>query len=429
MNGQPSPTTPSSQTRSVLLALFGATLLKVLWALNSVGSVDAVLFFNFARGIEEHGLTALYGMDEKFNHTPLTGTFALMLYRAAGGEPAINAQKGAVRSDAEMRERSDVLLRFSFLLRMASILADIVVVAALLRWRERLGNSPPWWGLILFAASPVSLMISGFHGNVDPIMAAALFLSTVAAACGRPALCGALFGLACNVKIVPTALGPVFFFFWLARSGGNVTRFILASGAVMLAGWSVPLIVCPKDYLHNVFGYGSTWGVWGVSWLLRMTGWEAVQKIDFKALTDTQNAIASVLKFAAIGGIAAAGWFRRKAVPAQFPATLGVAWLLFFIFAPGVGVQYMAWPAPFLLLLSARGYAAITAAATVFLAVFYHSTSEGRWPWFLAVPRGPETPLWSAWALPTWLAFIGVFAALAWRRRLGATESSAATPA
>ena len=43
---------------------------------------------------------------------------------------------------------------------------------SLLRWRSKLGNAPPWWTLILFAASPVSLMISGFHGNVDPVMVA-----------------------------------------------------------------------------------------------------------------------------------------------------------------------------------------------------------------------------------------------------------------
>jgi hypothetical protein len=421
------PTPTPARTRAVLLALLGATLLKILWAWNSVGSVDAVLFFNFARGIEEHGLSPLYGMDEKFNHTPLTGGFAVLLYRAAGGVPAVPPQAHAVRSESDMQERSAVLLRFAFLLRLASILADIAVVAGLLRWRAQLGNRPEWWALILFAASPVSLMISGFHGNVDPVMVAALFFATVAAACGRPVLCGLLFGLAANVKIVPIVLAPVFFFFWLARSGA--WRFVLASGAVMLAGWSLPLLVCPKDFLHNVFGYGSTWGVWGLPYLLRLTGWEEVQKIGFKSLTPTQNMIAAGLKFAAIGGIATVGWLRRQAAPAEFAATVGLAWLVFFICAPGVGVQYMVWAAPFLLLLTARGYAAITAAATVFLFVYYHSTSPGSWPWFLVIPRGPETPLWSAWGTLAWLSFVGVFFALVWRRRLAAGSQVAALPA
>jgi len=159
-----------------------------------------------------------------------------------------------------------------------------------------------------------------------------------------------------------------------------------------------------------------------VTWLLRISGWSEVQRIDFTGLTATQNAIAAVLKFAAIGGIATVGWLRRKAAHAEFAATVGLAWLVFFICAPGVGVQYMVWAAPFLLLLTARGYALITAASTVFMCVFYHSTSNGHWPWFFALPRGPEAPIWSAWAMLAWLGFTGVFVALLWQRRRAASQ-------
>ena len=396
-NAAASPNASPTYIRAVLVALFAMTLLKILWALTSAGSVDVVLFYNFGKGVEQYGLTEIYRMDEKFNHTPLTAGFAWLLYHIAG----------------------DDKLQFAFMLRLASIIADVAVVGAMLRWRAKLGNLPAWWALIVFAASPVSLMVSGFHGNVDPIMIALLFLATVAAANERPVLCGVIFGLAANVKIVPIIVSPVFFFFWLGRTnpGPGLLRFMLASGSVMLAGWSLPLVVCPRDYIHNVFGYGSTWGVWGLPYLLRKTGWEEVQKIDFKGLTATQNMLAAVLKFAAIGGIATVGWLRRKVAPSELAATIGIAWLVFFIFAPGVGVQYMVWAAPFVLLLSARGYAVITAATTVFLFAFYHSTSSGRWPWFFAVPRGPETPLWSAWGVLAWLGFLGVFIALV--RRCG----------
>ena len=402
-NAAPHPQASHAYIRAVIGVLILMTLLKMLWALNSAGSVDMVLFYNFGKGVDQYGLTEIYKMDEKFNHTPLTGGFAWLLHRIAG----------------------DDKMQFAFLLRLASIIADVAVVGALLRWRAKLGNLPPWWALIVFAASPVSLMISGFHGNVDPIMIALLFLATVAAATERPVLCGLLFGLASNVKIVPIVLSPVFFFFWLARPGAalGALRFAGASGAVMLAGWALPLVVCPRDYIHNVFGYGSTWGVWGLPYLLRQTGWEEVQKIDFKGLTATQNVLASLLKFAAIGGIATVGWLRRKVAPSELAATIGIAWLVFFIFAPGVGVQYMVWAAPFLLLLSARGYTAITAASTAFLFAFYHSTSSGRWPWFLAIPRGPETPMWSAWGVLAWLSFCGVFIALAMRRFVPRAET------
>lgn len=385
--------------RLVLGALIIATAAKLAWATHSAGSVDAVYFFNFARAIGDAGLCALYPADVRFNHTPLTGSFAWTLYRVAGGD----------------------FQTFSFLLRLASTLADAVTVIALLRWRTKIGARTPWWAIALLAASPVSIMVSGFHGNVDPIMVAVLFLAAIASTELRPILSGILFGLACSVKIVPLVLAPVFFFFWLAR--GKALRFTIASAAVGLGIAALPLVVCPGAYLHNVLGYGSTWGVWGVPYWLRLTGWSAVQKIDFHDLTATQSMIATLLKVAAVGGIALLGWRRRLRAPAELAATIGAAWLVFFVCAPGIGVQYMVWPAPFLLLLSARSFAAFTAAATIFLAVFYHATSQGRW--FLAIPRGPETPLWSAWGTLVWVALLAALCAELWRARTAAVSDSA----
>ena len=379
--------------KMLIVALVAMTVFKVLWAMNSLGSVDTVLFFTFARGIEKFGFINLYAIDVRFNHTPLTAGFASLLCRISAKDPLV----------------------FATLLRLVCIAADVAVVASLLRWRAKLGNRPAWWALILFAASPVSLMVSGFHGNVDPIMIAVLFFAVVAAAHEKPILCGLLFGLASNVKIVPIVLAPVFIFFWLARSGA--WRFAVASGTVMLAGWSWPLLMCPREYIHNVFGYGSTWGVWGITYLFHLSGSPDMQTIDFKGLSAAQNLIATVLKCVLIGGIALVGWLRRKAAPSEFAATLGIAWLVFFAFAPGVGVQYMVWAAPFLLLLSARSYAVITAASTVFLFAFYQSTSETPFPWDFAIPLGPETPLWSAWGTVAWLSFCAVLAVHLWQRR------------
>ncbi|HEV7867981.1 MAG TPA: hypothetical protein VGO90_09885, partial [Chthoniobacteraceae bacterium] len=49
---------------------------------------------------------------------------------------------------------------------------------------------------------------------------------------------------------------------------------------------------------------------------------------------------------------------------------------------------------------------ALTGTSLLFLAVFYHSTSDGRFPWFFARPLGPETPFWSAFAQPVWFVFV-----------------------
>lgn len=375
------PKTHSDQMgrRAVFGILLVASLLKLWWVCSSAGSVDAILFYNFADALERMGLFKLYAVEAKFNHTPLTSGFIVLLYRLANGE----------------------FLAFTLLLRLASIVADAALVIGLVRWRDRLGN-PPWWALAIFAGSPVSLMISGFHGNVDPIMVALLFFAGVAAVLDRPAICGLLFGLACNVKIVPIVFGPVFFFYWLAR--GRAWRFMLPTAAILLGGSLAPLLVCPRVYLHNVFGYGSTWGVWGVPYLLRQTGWKDLQVIDFQGLSSAQMAIASVLKYTAVGGVLLLAWVRRAKWDVL--ATLGGAWLIFFVFAPGVGVQYMAWFGPFVLLLTPRGYTVLTVTAAMMMAVFYHITSGFKFPWFLAMPLGPEAPMWSAAAVLPWAAFL-----------------------
>ena len=62
-------------------------------------------------------------------------------------------------------------------------------------------------------------------------------------------------------------------------------------------------------------------------------------------------------------------------------------------------------------------YAVITAGSTVFLFAFYELTSETSFPWDFAIPRGPETPLWSAWGTVAWLSFCGVLVAHLWHRR------------
>ena len=70
----------------------------------------------------------------------------------------------------------------------------------------------------------------------------------------------------------------------------------------------------------------------------------------------------------------------------------------------------MVWLAPFVLLLSPRWFAAVTATSSIFLFAFYHSVSGGQFPWVLAMPRGPETPFWSAVGNVAWLTLIAMLA-------------------
>src|SRR3954447_26991898 len=115
----------------VVLAALLATAVKIAWALHSAGSCDVVFFFGYGEALGHSTLAQLYARDAMFNHTPATGLLTATLYRLARAEYA----------------------PFAALFRFIQIAADLGVIAALLWLRRRTGR-PPWWALVLFAASP-----------------------------------------------------------------------------------------------------------------------------------------------------------------------------------------------------------------------------------------------------------------------------------
>jgi len=228
----------------ILLAALVALVAKLYCAATTTGTNDVNLFVMFGRIISESGLTPLYGATRMFNHTPLVGTATALIYDLSG----------------------DDLKRFAFLLRLPSILADSGTVLLLLRIRQTTGQ-PPWWALALLALSPVSFMVSGYHGNVDSIMVFLLVLAALMCVEGQPGFCGLSLGLACNVKVVPLLLVPALFFFWLHRR--KALPFALAAAVTVLVGWALPLVTTPRAFIANVLGYSSYWGSWGITYSIR----------------------------------------------------------------------------------------------------------------------------------------------------------------
>ena len=367
----------------VIGAAVVATALKCAWAWGSSGSCDTVLFFLFGQALEHTTLAQMYLNSPMFNHTPLTGWIVRSLYAAADGD----------------------YLGFAAGLRVLSIVADLGVVAGLL-YLKRLTGRPPWWALVLFAASPVSLMVSGFHGNVDPLMVLFLFGAVVALVARQPLLCGVLFAAACNIKVVPLLFAPVFGIWWLMQGRREAVKFGGAAAALVLAGSAVPLMQCPAAYAQKVLGYGSYWGTWGFTYWLHQTGAAAFQTVDFKGLSPAQTWIATGLKLVTITSVMLLAWRRRGVKGEEFPTTIAAAFAIVFVFAPGVGPQYLVWFAPFLVFSAPQWYAAITACSSAFMVAFYHPAAKSKFPWDLAFPKGGEIVIWGPWMNVPWVAFL-----------------------
>lgn len=371
--------------RAVFFAAWAALIAKLICATATLGTNDVDAFFNFGRFISEHGLLAQYRATAEFNHTPLVGWFCAAIYSLGQG------------------------FAFNLMMRLPGIAADFLAVGLLWKWREH-HNRLPLWALVLFALSPVNFMVSGFHGNVDSVLACLLLLAAWQGVRGRPIMCGLVFGLACQMKVIPLLLAPALFFFWLKR--GHARVFFVTASATILAGWAVPLVAMPELFLRQVLGYNSNWGSWGITHALHATGAAIFAPVGFQNLTTAQFAITSALKLIIVSSALWLGWKRRALAPTELPGTLALIWAVFFVFAPGVGAQYLVWLAPFLLLHSARWFAAVTAASTVFLFAFYNTICGGL-PWWHGFSTAELLPRWVAWTSLPWLALTG-FLAWSW---------------
>jgi hypothetical protein len=374
-------------------AAFVAFVVKLLIALNTFGSNDVAAFYIFARSLHDHGLEWTYRNGVPwgstlpvFNHPPLTAYYLEFIDNLSRTE--------FCRAYG---------FTFPFLLRSPGIVADFVVVWILCRISATNASLRlPTWALFLFALSPASLMVSGFHGNTDPVMVMFLVAAAYMALRERPIFCGIFFALSCQIKIVPLLFLPILFFFWLSRRAA--LRFTIPWLVLTAALWSQPLLMFPTLFGRNVLAYGGYWGCWGISYLLRLTHYSDFDVIGFVRLPPAASMVAMFLKAMIVVSAIAIAWRRRYLTAPATICSIAYAWCFFFALSPGFCAYYLIWLAPFVLLLSPWFYALLTAASSIFLFIFYN-TLAGGFPWHIAVGKFSD---------PARLNVIAPSALLAW---------------
>jgi hypothetical protein len=352
----------ASHTRGtfwILLTAIISALAKIYCALTTFGTDDVELYHRYGRVVEAVGFKLALS-NPIFNLTPLAAEYPAFLSTLLQGN-----------------ERW-----FPFFLKLPGILASFGSVLALL-WLQRRFPRIPTYGLILFAASPVAFMIDGFHGNFDSILVFLLLGAACVCVSERPSwlACAAFLALAAQVKVVALLVAPAYAFFWLNRGRG--IHFITVTGLAILAGWLPGLLAAPLPFLKNVVGYGSVWGVWGVTYLFRSTGIPEFSNPHWTNLTTGQLVVSQILKIGIISIVVWAAWQNRKATGTGIFTTLTLCWMIFFSLAPGMGLQYMVWFAPFLLVWNARWYTGVTVLTSALLFAYYQVCC-GKMPWIRA---------------------------------------------
>ena len=368
----------------ILAAAAVALGLKLCLALNTIGTNDVRSFYSFGHSIATRGLEQTYRDSVAFNHPPLVGWYLHLIYDLD--------QSPVLRANG---------IRFPFLLRLPGIIADLVVVLLFLVHQKRLAL--PTWALMAFALSPVSLMVSGFHGNTDPVMVMFLVLAAFACFSPRPLLCGLFLALACQIKIIPLLLMPIFLGFWMVRQ--RLLRFLLSFLVTSSIFWGEALFKFPLVIIKNVFSYGSIWGIWGITYWLRLTGWKQFAVVTYYDFPLAEAVVVTALKLIIILAILLIAWRRRSSDAEELLVSIACAWIVFFVFSPGVGTQYLVWLAPFILLLSPVlfGYLLITSSLFLF---FFYNVITGGIPWYWGVSTARLNTVWTPWGVWPWAVLL-----------------------
>lgn len=258
------------------------------------------------------------------------------------------------------------------LLPVACDLATIALVGEFTQPTGQRRNSQ-----LLYALSPVALLISAWHGQLDPI---AVFLGLSAlllARQQRAAAAGIALGLAVAAESWPILFLPGVLLYFPVRRWWQ----IVASAATMLAGWAlvIPLMLHGSlaKALNTLLGYRGFSGAWGWSGLLRYAHFTQAGFVG-PGVSSVQRLGTVLAVFAIVAVIAV---FRHRS-----PEDVTLAIILAFLVASaGVAPQYLIWPAA--LLYAARrpaGWLYLTL-SSIYLGFFYvyafpHGESYSSWP-------------------------------------------------
>jgi uncharacterized membrane protein len=222
-----------------------------------------------------------------------------------------------------------------FSIRSVASLADVgsaLLVFEILRRRRSLREAG--WAAAMVAVSPVLVVISGFHGNTDPIFVLFTLLALYLLADRDKPLAGGLsMGIAIGIKIVPIVAVPALLVLAFTQGRRSLLRFGGGFVAAVAITWLPALITHGQAVKEHVLGYAgsgiSQWGLIQIGHWFDDPGWA-----DF--LTGAGRF--PVVLLCAL--VPAALVWRRPAMAAE---AVGLSLVSFLFLSPAFGCQYLVW--------------------------------------------------------------------------------------
>ncbi|NNG35989.1 glycosyltransferase family 39 protein [Nakamurella aerolata] len=399
--------------RWVLLAASAALVVKVVLALTTWGSNDIGHWLAFVDAARQTGPVDIYafpfdttpwnGRWSFYNHPPLIGFYLQLV---------IWLQDSGIAPEVTIRVVSSLF----------DVAAALLVYALL---RRRTVERAALAGGLAVALSPVLIIISGFHGNTDP-MFMALVLAAVYLLADRRAAAwsGVCFALAVGVKVVPLVAGPVLLFAAWRQGRGVALRWLAGAGLTSAVFWLPAVLQHGRILLHNVFGYGGTdyYQGWGVG---RLSVWVAGPEV-WRTVAGGGTVVVVLCALLPLGLLVL---LARRGVDgsAVLPGVVALSLAGFCLLTPTFGTQYLVWGVAPAVLLAPWIGAVFQLVAGGWLFWLYTRWSGGL-PWWEAKVADYTTgQLWLgllAWAMLLAAIVVGVRNLWRCHPRLRATSTS-----
>ena len=232
---------------------------------------------------------------------------------------------------------------------------------------------------LLYALSPVAVLVSAWHGQVEPTSITLGLVALLLARSGRAgtaAASGVALGLAISSKTWPALFAPGVL---LALPRRTWARFVAdaaqaaAAAVAVVVFWAAIAVFALGDQFskarHLITGYRSLTGTWGWSGLLRYAHRVNIGYGGSHGHIDAVQHAGTVATVVLMLATFALYMYRRRS-----SADLTAALLLgFIVTTAGFGPQYLLWPIPLLcaVCVTRRGAALVMALSYMGLAAFY----------------------------------------------------------
>lgn len=379
------------------LAVLGIAL-RLVMSWYAIGSNDAVAWEMIAHDMENNGWLNVYQPDASKRSYTLNHPFI----------PAVMAWLALKASQASG-------LSFYSVFRGYGIAADIATCLLLWKIARRRGGVPAGaTAAAVYAWSLNAMLVSGYHGNTDAILAFLVLLAaTLVAEKSRVGLAGLALALAINIKLIPTVL--IVPFLALCPTHAAARR-MLAGLAIGALPFLIPLFVVPEGFYLSVIGYNSRLDLWGLG-LLYEWG-QPYMSADMQAWFVSYIAHCRYFILGVSCLLALVVWGYRL-WNAYEVAVMGLA--IFLLLTPVFGVQYMVVILPVLYAANLRVGLVYGLSSGIFMAISYAAFWTGTLPvyshFYGEIGRLPMQGAW--FGLVAWVLLLGYVVALLARLRRG----------